>query len=271
MCSSDLNYVEHTPPTLKSDLPTWVPNWSSGSSNGFAPIRHLGIPLLSRTGFICEPVTTGERTLKVRGVVLDPVIFVSEIFNKSSTTPEMIAGLWKHIHTSFILAPYPEANQPEAFFNTLTMTRYRGKSQAWSTAEVAYIKAMSVDTSVPGPTEYCGDGVHASKLAVVHGLIKDRTHYMRFLVTSRGYMGLAPAVAREGDMHGIIFGCEYACILRPTEEPSHYRFLGSAFVLGSTFNQADITGMEGFWSRLGDEYSKEWVNWDVEEQDIYLV
>jgi hypothetical protein len=92
----------------------------------------------------------------------------------------------------------------------------------------------------------------------------------RFIMTERGYMGVAPGVTQVRDACAIIFGCTAPCILRRTDQERYYRFLGTAFVLGNCAYE-DEDGRVFFPDVLGHEYSKEWVNWDVEEQDVWLV
>jgi hypothetical protein len=95
------------------------------------------------------------------------------------------------------------------------------------------------------------------------------TDNCRFILTERGYMGLASETVREGDMCGIIFGCKTPCILRKVAQDQHYMFLGATKLVDK-----ECINVEGdevlFQSFLGDEERKDWVDWDVEEQDIYL-
>jgi hypothetical protein len=56
----------------------------------------------------------------------------------------------------------------------------------------------------------------------------------KFIVAERGYMGLAPAIAREGDLCDIIFGCQTPCILQRTNQEQSYSLLGAKFLLVSS-------------------------------------
>jgi hypothetical protein len=97
---------------------------------------------------------------------------------------------------------------------------------------------------------------------------KSMTHKSKVVLTERGYMGLAPCVARIGDMCAIIFGCSTSCILRKAKLNQQYQFVGSAIFMGKQ-PQYDVDGAIWF-QQLGDERSKDWIEWDVEEQDIDL-
>jgi hypothetical protein len=91
----------------------------------------------------------------------------------------------------------------------------------------------------------------------------------RLIVTKRGYMGLAPAVTQVGDLCGIIFGCSMPCILRRASQHSTYNFLGATYIPGTHSFEPEVGGI-GFYC-MGWKRSKDWVEWDIEEQDIYLV
>lgn len=91
----------------------------------------------------------------------------------------------------------------------------------------------------------------------------------RFILTTRGYMGLAPRITQEGDTCGIIFGSKMPCILRRAAQENHYKYLGATSLIGKKSSEAEGGGV-AFNDILGAEESKDWVEWGVEEQDIYL-
>jgi hypothetical protein len=101
--------------------------------------------------------------------------------------------------------------------------------------------------------------------------IRSRTNNRHFVLTSRGYMGMAPTSTRAGDLCGIVFGTTNPCILRRTgtDNDSHYKLLGATTLQGKACYEVDGDGVS-FYEVLGDEDSKDWVEWDVEEQDIWL-
>jgi hypothetical protein len=57
--------------------------------------------------------------------------------------------------------------------------------------------------------------------------------------------------------------------LRPTAQKQHYKFIGATSVLGKQSYEED--GENFFTDQLDHEDGKDWVEWHVEEQDIYLV
>jgi hypothetical protein len=88
-------------------------------------------------------------------------------------------------------------------------------------------------------------------------------------LTVRGYIGLAPAITQKGDSCAIIFGCTTPSILRLTNGTGSFQYLGATFIPGRQ-NDATSDGRHLFLQILGDADSKDWTQWDVEEQDIYL-
>jgi hypothetical protein len=78
----------------------------------------------------------------------------------------------------------------------------------------------------------------------------------RFIVTQKGYYGLAPPTAREGDSCCVIFGTKTPFIVRPVAGlPNHYKFIGEAYVHGM---------MKG-------EIVEMCVDGEFQEEDIILV
>jgi hypothetical protein len=57
-------------------------------------------------------------------------------------------------------------------------------------------------------------------------------------------------------------------ILRKTQKESQYRLVGPTAIMGKA--PVDYQGHMFYCRALGHETSKDWVNWDVEEEDIYL-
>lgn len=109
-----------------------------------------------------------------------------------------------------------------------------------------------------------------------HGI--DKGHFLnwvarssyetKFIVTGRGYMGLAPRTSRIDDICAIVFGCTTSCILRKTNPESQYQYIGAAVLIGSQQRETRSGGT--IFRQLGDETSEDWTEWDVEEQDIEL-
>lgn len=65
----------------------------------------------------------------------------------------------------------------------------------------------------------------------------------------------------------IISGMTWLSILRQDGDGSQYRFLGVGTVMGSQY----FEGLGAInYTVLGDDFHKEWVEWNVDEQEIVL-
>lgn len=54
--------------------------------------------------------------------------------------------------------------------------------------------------------------------------------WRRLITTNEGYMGLAPAATRAGDIVAIVSGCDVPLVLR--QEGNRFRVLGESYVHG---------------------------------------
>jgi hypothetical protein len=132
---------------------------------------------------------------------------------------------------------------------------------------VQFEQAHIVGDLLPNVTSASAEHHDDTNLFFNH--IREVTDNCRVILTERGYMGLASAIVRERDTCDIIFGCRTPCLLRKVAQDQHYMFLGATTLVGKECN--NVEGDEVlFDSFLGEEESKDWIHWDVEEQDIYL-
>jgi hypothetical protein len=92
----------------------------------------------------------------------------------------------------------------------------------------------------------------AARLPLIHGFVKLTTRATRFIITQHGYMGLVPAIAKQGDLCSIIFGCTAPSPMWPVPaaNESTYKILGPAYVLGS-----DYVRLENLTPHILDEES----------------
>jgi hypothetical protein len=58
-------------------------------------------------------------------------------------------------------------------------------------------------------------------------------------------------------------------MLRKTGQEKHYMYLGATAILGKECSDVEEDGAM-YCTMLGEEESKNWVDWGVEEEDIWL-
>jgi hypothetical protein len=273
-----LDYVSHNKASLSSGIPSWVPRWdittwSLGQSSTAASA------LTSRKSSTVEPkiIENGSFGLRIRGVIIDTVRFVSDVFDWENTTAESIRRIWDRVSAERTSCPYivstsseeTENYQLDAFLDSLSAGTYDGEYSEWRAA----IQLFKHDTRLRQDDDLASDHAETgasedSNVFLEH--IRNRSHNKRFVLTNRGYMGLAPIPTQNGDTCGIIFGCRTPCILREACQHGTYAFVGATALMGKECYDAPGGGVM-FCKMLGEEDSKDWVEWDVEEQDITLV
>jgi hypothetical protein len=267
-----LSVVAHNKQSLASGIPSWVPRWDlplSRAGYAFAPADSGYPKLTSRHGHVSEPTVTNTTALKMRGVVIDSVLYLSDALKGSSTTIDTICEIWKAVWSLSSTSPYPRKNQLNLFIGALTAGTREGDLIDWLRSEAAYYQTIYEKIGSPDDIEAPSWLAQNGAMELFHNTVKGYTHNKKIVLTGRGYMGLAPATAQKGDLCGIIFGCTAPCILRRSGDENHFQYLGAAFVVGQ-HHWKTSDGRVIFNEILGSATSKDWVNWNVEEQDIYL-
>jgi len=265
-----LDYVRHNEETLQSEAPSWVPRWDSRVKT-LARARGSGWPPLKPKSLVaCEPIFIESSILKVRGVVMDEVVWTSDTLRKDDMTFDSIFHIWEAVCHSEVESPYPTANLILSFLSVLAGGACQGEWSTWKQSEAACAVHLLEKTGHVRRDELArwrreADGGDVNPFI---NFVKVVSHDLKFILTRRGYMGLAPHVTKERDSCAIIFGCVASRILRKTDRESQYRILGSSYIAGKQVLEALGGGI--VFRELGHELSKDWVEWDLEEQDIEL-
>jgi hypothetical protein len=264
-----LDYVSHTEESLQETAPSWFPRWDITTQATTQMI--YGEPLRSRSLSMPEPVLMYGSILRVRGVVVDSVVYASKpLYMSVSETSEIIQGLWRDLCAFESDSAYPTAHLIDVFLATLTAGRFRGQWAKWRRNVAAFALHLLKNTSGVDEAEMArrrldaqgGDGIQVIRI------FRPYLYGRKLILTRRGYMGLAPQVTQEGDTVAIIFGCTMPFILRGTGKELQYRLVGSTSIMGK--EPFEYEGRAIYEEILGHEESKDWVDWDVEEQDIHL-
>jgi hypothetical protein len=268
-----LDYVSHNENSLVDDCPSWVPRWDiptwSVSLNVWAATLAA-----SRTGSAIEPVIIDEKCLKVRGIIIDTVLYVSDVLDWDTTTADTIIKIWNQVNTISCECPYVESSEPrrlDAFLDSLCAGTYDGEDSQWRLAKASFARKAQNNQGPIDNAETSADAVggaeNESALFIEH--VRIRTDHRKFILTERGFMGLAPEVAHTLDLCAIVFGCKTSCVLRRKDGGDQYTFLGASYLVGKECYYTD-EGAVLFCNVLGSDESKDWLDWDVEEQDICL-
>ncbi|KAI5457047.1 heterokaryon incompatibility protein-domain-containing protein [Mariannaea sp. PMI_226] len=255
-----LHFLHNDDSTLASEFASWIPRWNirlyssySGTLNNYSRFSRCIVSQVSSPKIM---VSSDQTTLEVRAILLDTVAFTSAKFDQSSTTSEDVASLWETVST--LPNPLPYLSSPlKAFVTIFRCGVYRGVFTEWETRQSAYMRLLSRNLSREDVSYGDAEAFHTSKMEDVHN--------KRFLVTNRGYYGLAPGVVQEGDICCVIFGTKSPFILRKTDKVGHYKVVGSALILSKEIDH------NGYPMALGSEENcEDWVEWGLDEEDIFL-
>lgn len=291
-----LSHALYTTNTTVVEKPSWVPRWDQKGC--YIPTRAAIVDdLTSRDGSICVPTLIDDRTLRVRGAVLDTVIYTSSILYEHSTDKQTIMELWKVVKEISENSPYKSSAKLDILLEALCVGRNAGEVSKWYEDRRSFMFDIQLELEGPVsgetirtdysdenhvgvPNPHTLDSSECSSQSsndmnfqrdghICLEIVGCFSNVTRFFVTERGYMGLAPTVIEEGDTCGIIFGCTTPFILRSATQEQRYELIAGVYLVGNRPCVRD--GYETFPYILGEEASKDWVDWDVEEQDIYLI
>lgn len=266
-----LNCVQHDEISFASQNASWVPQWDLSITSSMRYLLRRNPRLTSQTGSIGEPIVLQNSMLKLRGVVFDCLHFLSSdlVFDKDAASIETVAHLWNKSMESDIDCPYPPDFRHLAFIRTLTSGGRKGKYFSWRIDKAAYMLELhqigaKVNQAILDRLKIQGTSGTAG---IVHNLVIEMCNNRKFSITERGYFGLVPRVAQKGDLCCIVFGAKTPFVLRKTTAAGEYRLAGEAYITGKEL--VSKGGGEGF-VMLGDQMSKDWVLWDLEEENIIL-
>ncbi len=204
--------------------------------------------------------------LVVPGVILGSVQFTSDTLDESSVGLGTLAKIWAILKP---LLPSPSPGSPDfmrLFISTMTQGCESGDPKTDAELVTTYaecLESIAIDPNKGNHTETDIDFIRIERW------IRIFTNARKMMLLDRGYMGLGPAVAVEGDLYGIIFGCTAPCILRATQEKGYYQFIGPCYIPSSSSTTSADGNLQYPWI-MGAKYVKDWVKWDVEEQHLFL-
>lgn len=255
-----LHFVHHDDSSLESDVASWIPRWDmrlyssyAGNLNNYSTSSRR---ILSNKSTPKMTVSQEKTTLELRATLIDSVAFTGPKFDKNSTTADEVASLWERVSSISGPTPYP-CPPLRAFVEIFRCGVYRGPLKEWIVPESAYMRLLQQELTR-------GDASYIDALNF-HALRMEDVHNKCFIVTNRGYHGLAPQPVQVGDICCIIYGTKSPFILRKTNRTSHHKLLGSALILSMVLDHnGNPMGL------ASDENCEDWVEWGLNEEDISL-
>lgn len=252
-------------PSEAWSMPSWVPRWGWPMEYQLAKAwdEEALRPSLAFTGNLLREFIGS--TLVVTGVVFDEIQFVSQIMSLDGGVEE-VASLWHMIKRLALEETYPVEARHTLLIDCLCAGHFSRNMEVtdWLAARDAV--AYFLMNGGQRPPEHLVDKVWVNMRMWSRG--------RRFIATARGLLGMGPETAAEGDVCCIIFGCVWPFVLRPvpgqgTGDGPLFHLLGPAWIAGVTPQHEQSGGV--FLPVIGDERSKNWVEWGLKEREIRIV
>lgn len=255
-----LHFVQNDDHTLESGFPSWIPRWDLRLYSSYTGSLHnynkSSRRIMSRVTSPTTTISVDQATLGLRAMMLDTVTFTGRAFDKNSTTPDDIASLWEYTSTLGTSFPY-SCSALRAFVEIFRCGVYRGRLTEWKALESAYTRLLRREIFQGDIAYDDAESFHERRMEDVHN--------RRFIVSSRGYYGLAPGTVQEGDFCCVLFGTRSPFIVRKTDLVGHFKLVGSVLILSKELDHNGYPGVLG-----SDDRHEDWAEWGVKEEDIVL-
>ncbi|EKG18433.1 Heterokaryon incompatibility [Macrophomina phaseolina MS6] len=244
-----LVFVSHNMDAIRGNVHSWVPQlnidiWPS-------PLDSIRCPKFEASAQVNSKVYIDDGVLSLRGLAFDSIEWVSEIFHSQSIpqdaskafdvhNPHPLSQIWNRICDK---NGSVGRDMLEALALTLCDTR-NVAGEHWNAEEIvhflAYLDEMGI--AVPPFEEDIGCG------SITRFLIYGRHSHRRIFMTSRGWIGLGPAVASVGHEVSILFGVQtpYVVWQLPSASEDIYRLCVECYVHGIMDGEAIKMWEEGF-------------------------
>lgn len=248
------------------EFPTWVPNWSTGhninvemtmnipyqASGNRTPEHNFLGRAMQVKGFIIDRVDgLGNRYLMAGQEHIDYTVQPRASVHAYGTQENAQDALWRTMlgnrdanggpvtmdMLKTLNAPWPEVGNSD---NTSIIEEcFNGVRKANETLRLGDTDFGSLSHSTGGsiPRNTSLNSAQNSWLRC-YTLMIDR----RLTITERGYFGLVPTGAKQGDIVSVLFGCSVPVLLRLTENGDYF-LVGETYVHGFMEGEA-MLGLE---------------------------
>jgi hypothetical protein len=265
---SILHFVQHTNVTIaEMNVPSWIPRWNLNLR--YTTEGKLSYNKITSSSWSSWPkfslLNEDGDILNVRGIIFDYLRLTSDIFSLATLMDE-IGRLWRSISGTGAVTVYPQRYRETIFLQTVHMGTEFGDHSRWKQGVLAYIRFLKLDATLSEQEK--------QNASFCHSFIKLCIANRRFVVTNRGYYGLAPSATQEADVCCIVIGAKNPFVLRRTGKEGYYRVVGAVYMPGKrvAYNSLSATEEEDDKSAvaLGQYGCKDWVEYGLKEQNIHL-
>ncbi|KAM3064776.1 hypothetical protein ACMFMG_008361 [Clarireedia jacksonii] len=241
-----LHCVQHTEATIEAHFPSWVPRWDLNLFDNI--VTHTSASTLIPLNV--QPILSSGNILKTFGVIFDQVAFRSNLCSRNMSVDD-ISSIWATISERDAVSAYGSYHRAIAFAHVLSLGR------SWSVPWQKWRKNHLTTDEEQGVKYF-------------HTYAQWNIYNRRIIMTKRGYYGLAPLAVRENDVCCVFLGGKAPCILRATARSGYYTFVGDACIPSKTLHKVpqEIEALR--LSSIGSKGYRDWENWGIKEQNIFL-
>jgi hypothetical protein len=241
-----LTTVEHNQATILEDFPSWVTRWNvSLVMNDIYRVPNVRFCASAGLTASSSAFIAGNNLI-LQGVILDKVrqsslidiSQVSSISFESFPTGERIRidKVFEELR-KVDGSPCMYSDRVHAF--CMTLCSGRGVFGSDLARLAACLATMVENGGRPVKKTFTPQEENDALvyLAEVEGICMNRT----FVVTERGFYGLAPLLTRPGDVACVLVGVDVPLVLRPHGEVGLFKLLGESYIHGAMAGQ--VKGM----------------------------
>jgi hypothetical protein len=205
---------------------SWAPEWREQPFRFNAAYQRSGRnKVYTASGdTLHTPIQIADpKLLGVQGFIFDTIVFAGE---RGMVKDTIEGSYFREIKA--MLGVYESAYDRTDLEKVVLLTFTAGVNEKLQRRETdeAYLVAgrafMAFWTGMQGPMKYKVDSYWRAAAC-------DRR---RFVITERGYLGLAPDQARKGDVVAVLYGGELPMILRPLDQIGEFQLVGESYVHG---------------------------------------
>ena len=266
-----LGYVHHEHDSLLADVPSWVPQWHIRPRPMSLQWEYKSIISGSKVPDRASLAAIQGNVLTVHGLLIDRILGTSQMLH-SETTIDEVAELWAGLEQHSMESAYQKIPPLLAFCYAIRAGRWLLPDHVQAMHDSEYMLRLHNKKALPshpGLDAFRG-GLWARSqcdASLAHDLTATWSSGRRVVTTVRGHYGLVPGLSRAHDLICMISGTHNPYIIREFGRKGHYKFLGEA-VLVSARPTPDIYPYK---VGRGPISYEDWVEWDLEEQEINLV
>ena len=230
-------------PKCLEGLPSWVPDWTAPTavrqSFGSRTPKHQNTAVACKNDNIRFSADGPE--VYLQGTVIGTIRALGSIMPESS--PEKVLSEWKELARSVL--PYHPTGEdfPTVFWRTLIASDAKNDARSSSVVQNRYeswnnladLKIAQVHSEHEIPSWQPIEPINTVswKAQEFERMVEDASFSRRIYATNSGFLGLAPAGAREGDQLCVLYGGPVPFILRQTFPTTiKYTLVGECFALG---------------------------------------